>query len=512
MVLLTESMVLAKGRVDSLDQVKNLNFWGNDLTDVSIIGRMPNLEVISLSVNRISTLKDFGSCPNLTEVYVRKNEISDLRELRWVQHLKRLRILWLSHNPCADLPDYRLRVISMLPFLQKLDNNDITAAEREAAKRFAQDADQIKPAVAASVTASVSATAAVAPSDALSAPPSPLVSASQAQAPAQQQQQQQPQAQAQALQPSHDFRRSASEHGLAARAGSISSSQSQQQIDRPIGAQARAGGGSAMPGAAGAARGSRQRWQLDRESLAQQAEDLRQQSQQSQQQQAPVAAVAASSASVSARAEDREERNREREAAEERRAAARSRASVASMDAAAAASAASAAVSVQGMDAFPMPTHSHGPVQHSPPRRRVPSPQAPQTQMALDQALGAQSVVSIASAAPARRSSDVHAHAMQALDQPQQATSPSKEQQQQAQSERATPRDERPIGSMRRRDVRNAMARPATESAVASHSPRAQARPGPSNVLRAVVLLLDDLDEESLRALKAEVEAKLERR
>lgn len=34
MVQLTENMVLTKGRADSLETVRNLNLWGNDLTDV----------------------------------------------------------------------------------------------------------------------------------------------------------------------------------------------------------------------------------------------------------------------------------------------------------------------------------------------------------------------------------------------------------------------------------------------------------------------------------------------
>lgn len=34
MVQLTENMVLSKGRADTLETVRNLNLWGNDLSDV----------------------------------------------------------------------------------------------------------------------------------------------------------------------------------------------------------------------------------------------------------------------------------------------------------------------------------------------------------------------------------------------------------------------------------------------------------------------------------------------
>ena len=62
MVLLTENLVVSKARADSLSNVKNLNLWGNDLTDVSVLQRVPNIEVLSLSLNRISSLKDFQYC------------------------------------------------------------------------------------------------------------------------------------------------------------------------------------------------------------------------------------------------------------------------------------------------------------------------------------------------------------------------------------------------------------------------------------------------------------------
>lgn len=36
---------------------------------------MPNVEVLSLSVNKIRSLQDFAYCSNLTELYLRKNEV-----------------------------------------------------------------------------------------------------------------------------------------------------------------------------------------------------------------------------------------------------------------------------------------------------------------------------------------------------------------------------------------------------------------------------------------------------
>ncbi|DBA82054.1 TPA: hypothetical protein ACH3X1_007747 [Trebouxia sp. C0004] len=58
-VALSEQIVKGKTRVDRLSDVKSLNCWGQDLADVSILSQMPNVEVLSLSVNQISTLKSY---------------------------------------------------------------------------------------------------------------------------------------------------------------------------------------------------------------------------------------------------------------------------------------------------------------------------------------------------------------------------------------------------------------------------------------------------------------------
>jgi hypothetical protein len=62
---LTAELVFTKTKSDSLHNIKNLNLWGNDLEDLQLIEKMPNLEVVSLSVNRIYTLKDFAKCHKL---------------------------------------------------------------------------------------------------------------------------------------------------------------------------------------------------------------------------------------------------------------------------------------------------------------------------------------------------------------------------------------------------------------------------------------------------------------
>jgi len=127
---LTADLILQRTKANSLDAVKNLNLWGNDIDDVRILKEMPNIEVLSLSVNKISSLKPFQYCKKLTELYLRKNLIADLSEIKYIQPLPGLKVLWLWDNPCAEVPNYRETVLAALPNLVKLDNQAVTPEER----------------------------------------------------------------------------------------------------------------------------------------------------------------------------------------------------------------------------------------------------------------------------------------------------------------------------------------------------------------------------------------------
>ncbi|XP_067834561.1 cilia and flagella associated protein 410 [Heptranchias perlo] len=128
---LSKKLVLSRAKAADLDTVKKLNCWGSNLKDLSILREMPNIEVITLSVNNISSLVYFRYCQNISELYLRKNNIQNLAEICYLRGLHRLRVLWLSENPCcgADPHRYRMTVLRNLPNLQKLDNQAVTDEE-----------------------------------------------------------------------------------------------------------------------------------------------------------------------------------------------------------------------------------------------------------------------------------------------------------------------------------------------------------------------------------------------
>ena len=60
-VALTQEFIVLKTR-QAMDRIVKLNLWGNNLSEVSVLSKIPNLEVLALTVNQITTLKDFQGC------------------------------------------------------------------------------------------------------------------------------------------------------------------------------------------------------------------------------------------------------------------------------------------------------------------------------------------------------------------------------------------------------------------------------------------------------------------
>ena len=132
---LTRELIALKVKSDRLESVRKLNLWGSNLEDISIISEMPSLEIVSLSVNKIRTLKPFANLQNLKELYLRKNMISNLNEIKHLTDCENLTKLWLKENPICDNPNYREVIICVLPQVQNLDDIEITDEERARAEK-----------------------------------------------------------------------------------------------------------------------------------------------------------------------------------------------------------------------------------------------------------------------------------------------------------------------------------------------------------------------------------------
>ena len=132
---LSRELIAQKVKSDRIESIRNLNLWGSNIEDISIIREMPSLEIVSLSVNKIRTLSPFANLQNLRELYLRRNLIANLNEIKYLTNCENLSVLWLSENPICDNPNYRAVIICILPQLQKLDDVPITDEEREKAEK-----------------------------------------------------------------------------------------------------------------------------------------------------------------------------------------------------------------------------------------------------------------------------------------------------------------------------------------------------------------------------------------
>jgi hypothetical protein len=58
-VILTHEIIMQKCKTDNLSKIKKLDVWSCDLEEVGLVKEMTQLEICSLSLNQITSLKYF---------------------------------------------------------------------------------------------------------------------------------------------------------------------------------------------------------------------------------------------------------------------------------------------------------------------------------------------------------------------------------------------------------------------------------------------------------------------
>ena len=128
--VLTEDMILAKsGKKKPADVIK-VNAFAMGVERITSLKSFVSLEVVSLSLNKMTSLQVFADCHALKELHLRKNSISDVEELKHLSQLTELHTLLLSDNPCTKVEGYRSTAIRMLKSLRKLDALQVTEQEK----------------------------------------------------------------------------------------------------------------------------------------------------------------------------------------------------------------------------------------------------------------------------------------------------------------------------------------------------------------------------------------------
>uniref|UniRef100_A0A182JC20 Probable U2 small nuclear ribonucleoprotein A' n=1 Tax=Anopheles atroparvus TaxID=41427 RepID=A0A182JC20_ANOAO len=122
----------------TLDQFDTIDFSDNDIRKLDGFPRLPRLKCLLLNNNRIVRIGEnlHESLPNLQNVILTGNNIQELGDLEPLTKLPNLEMLSLLTNPVSTKQHYREYVAFRFPSLRLLDFRKIKQKEREAASIF----------------------------------------------------------------------------------------------------------------------------------------------------------------------------------------------------------------------------------------------------------------------------------------------------------------------------------------------------------------------------------------
>ncbi|XP_033930868.1 leucine-rich repeat and guanylate kinase domain-containing protein isoform X2 [Pseudochaenichthys georgianus] len=103
---------------------------GNQLERIEGLEDLKCLQVLDLSLNRITSLSGLLNLHLLGSINLEKNMISEIQECKHIHDIFLLRDLNLVGNFVQDQPDYRLAVIFLLQHLTVLDQEKVTVEEK----------------------------------------------------------------------------------------------------------------------------------------------------------------------------------------------------------------------------------------------------------------------------------------------------------------------------------------------------------------------------------------------
>lgn len=131
------------------DSVQALDLTNNQITCLCDVPSRPDLEVLLLGNNNISSVGTNGLLP-LRSLLLANNNVGQLSDLVPLRQFDLLETLLMMGNPVTAAHHYRLFVVWLLPSVRVLDCAKVKAAERAAAQDlFGPSFDEATPAATA---------------------------------------------------------------------------------------------------------------------------------------------------------------------------------------------------------------------------------------------------------------------------------------------------------------------------------------------------------------------------
>ncbi|OAF67671.1 Leucine-rich repeat-containing protein 6 [Intoshia linei] len=111
-------------------KLKILYLQSNLIEKIENLSRLKNLEYLNLALNNIEFIEGLKGCENLQKLDLTVNFIRKLSSIDSLANLEFLTEIYLTGNPCKDYEGYREFVIASLPYLKRLDGEEIEKSER----------------------------------------------------------------------------------------------------------------------------------------------------------------------------------------------------------------------------------------------------------------------------------------------------------------------------------------------------------------------------------------------
>ena len=122
---LTIEFILNKTNNNNPKNIRALNLWSNNISDISVLSEFPSLEIISLVGNQINDISVFKKLKNVRELYLKDNQINDWNQIENLRNCKKLEKLVLKDNPISKYLNYPKKVLEILPQLKKIDELEV---------------------------------------------------------------------------------------------------------------------------------------------------------------------------------------------------------------------------------------------------------------------------------------------------------------------------------------------------------------------------------------------------
>lgn len=121
-----------EGLTDDFTNLKSLSLINVGLTSLKGFPKLPNLQKLELSDNRISNgLNLLHTSPKLTNLNLSGNKIKDLETLEPLKEFEHLKSLDLFNNEVTAIDNYREKLFKLLPSLKYLDGFDVKEQEAD---------------------------------------------------------------------------------------------------------------------------------------------------------------------------------------------------------------------------------------------------------------------------------------------------------------------------------------------------------------------------------------------